>query len=166
MAVEEIPSWKQPSHPDTILVEKGAGSFSQHAESLRSLPAGAVITSLAAAKPAKRKTYATVQVAEDAEIDLNSDVLYFNHSCKPSAVLDTAKMEVRVADERPLAQGDELTLFYPSFEWKMEQPFDCYCGHPECVGRVAGAANLDRSTLARYWLNDHIQQLLKKSAPT
>jgi len=35
---------------------------------------------------AERPTYATVQMGRDEHLDLNSDLLYINHSCEPSLV--------------------------------------------------------------------------------
>ncbi|KAB8242433.1 hypothetical protein BDV35DRAFT_366204 [Aspergillus flavus] len=55
------------------------------------------------------------------------------------------RFEVRVSDDRPLTVGDELTFFYPSTEWTMVQPFQCGCGAGlrRCLGRVAGASQID-----------------------
>jgi len=33
-----------------------------------------------------------------------------------------------VVAARDLAADDELTFFYPSTEWSMAEPFDCWCG--------------------------------------
>lgn len=73
------------------------------------------------------------------------------------------KMEVRVVDDRPLRRGDPLTFFYPSSEWQMDQPFACTCGSGEgvCCGTISGAKTMDKSVLGRYWLNPHIEDLLK-----
>ena len=73
------------------------------------------------------------------------------------------KFEVRVADNRPLSIGDELTFFYPSTEWDMEEPFDCECrpmAAKRCGERIAGAKHANRTLLERNWLNVHIRELL------
>lgn len=46
--------------------------------------------------------------------------------------------------------GDELTFFYPSTEWKMVQPFACFCKSEDCLGRIDGAFSLDPEVLKRY----------------
>lgn len=114
------PHWKQPSHPSLIAVETGERSFSDHGVSLVDLPAGAVFAPMSAATMAHRRTYATVQAGVDRDIELNSDLVFCNHSCDPSLVFDMGKMEVRVGD-RALKKGDDLTFFYPSTEFDMAQ---------------------------------------------
>ena len=75
------------------------------------------------------------------------------------------KFQVRVADDRPLACGDELTFFYPSTEWDMVQPFRCTCAAPEgvCHVWISGARDMDRAGLTRCWLNRHVHELLAKN---
>ncbi|KAE8824123.1 hypothetical protein PTNB73_09082 [Pyrenophora teres f. teres] len=107
--------------------------------------------------------YSSVQASRDLHIELNSDLVYINHSCAPSLVFDMARWEIRVSDKgEGLKEGDELTFFYPSTEWDMAQPFDCLCKKKECVGRVAGARDMDESVLGRYWLNAHVEELLEE----
>ena len=74
--------------------------------------------------------------------------------------------EVRVARDRPLTAGDELTFFYPSTEWDMAQPFTCSCGAPDgrCKGWIAGASRLGKEKLQGYWLNEHIVSRLVKES--
>ena len=43
--------------------------------------------------------------------------------------------------------GDQLTFFYPSTEWKMEQPFTCICGYTKCIGLIEGAFALNKTIL-------------------
>ena len=58
----------------------------------------------------------SVQCSRDRSciIELHSDLVFCNHSCRPTLVFDMAKLEVRVADDRPLSVGDDLTFFYPT----------------------------------------------------
>lgn len=138
-------------------------SYSSKAVSLVSLPPGALLTKITTATPASHRAYTSVQVSADADIELNSDLVYCNHSCNPSVVFDMAKFEVRVVDDRPLKAGDDLTFFYPSSEWRMQQPFGCGCGAGEkCLGTVKGAEFLGEDVLRKYWLNPHIEELLSK----
>lgn len=72
--------------------------------------------------------------------------------------------EVRVNPDRAegLREGDELTFFYPSTEWHMAQPFECLCKTEECVGWVRGARDMDPQVLGKYWMNGHIEGLLRE----
>ncbi|KAI1471210.1 uncharacterized protein F4812DRAFT_170353 [Daldinia caldariorum] len=157
------PHWDQPSHPDIQEVIINPHEFSSKSLSKISLPPFGLYAKLEfppctlAASP----SYATVQCGRDAHLDLNSDLLYINHSCEPSLIFDTANMNVR-AGPNGLSPGEELTFFYPSTEWSMAQPFDCLCGAPSCRGRIAGAKDMSEAQLAGLWLNGHILELLEE----
>jgi len=84
-----------------------------------------------------------------------------NHSCAPTAILDTTKMEVRAT--MPIPAGTPVTFFYPSTEWEMAQPFDCFCRSKECLGAISGAKDIPRQVLRKYFLNQHIKQELYDS---
>lgn len=58
-----------------------------------------------------------------------------------------------------LGKGSEITLFYPSFEWDMSSPFECWCGAPDCLRRIQGAKYIPNATLQKYHLADHIREL-------
>ena len=145
-----------------LRVNKSEEAFGTSVTSLVSRPAGALFARITDSTPTDTDTYATVQNGRSSRIDLNSDLVYVNHSCQPSLVFDMARFEVRVVEDHPLSVGDDLTFFYPSSEWKMAQPFDCRCGARKCLGRIEGAAMMDESVLRRYWLNDHIEELLRE----
>lgn len=74
------------------------------------------------------------------------------------------RMEVRVARDRDLKEGDPLTFFYPSTEWEMAQPFRCECGAGEgrCKGWIKGAGWMDGRGLEGYWLNGHVVERLRE----
>ena len=88
--------------------------------------AGQVVFRLEGLTTAPKKRYTTVQVGPDEHVELNSDLVYMNHSCDPSVILDTLNRTVTAT--RDLKAGDELCFFYPSSEWDMIQPFPCWCG--------------------------------------
>ncbi|EAW06522.1 uncharacterized protein ACLA_082120 [Aspergillus clavatus NRRL 1] len=151
-----------PTHPGTIQVNRSAKAFGSSASSLVDLPAGAVLARITTATPS-RKAYTSVQTGRDSHIELNSDLVFCNHSCDPSLNFDMHKMEVRVVDDRPLRVGDALTFFYPSSEWEMDQSFNCNCGAGEkCKGWISGAKTMSREELEGYWLNPHIEELLQE----
>lgn len=155
----------EPGLTEVLELVKSARAFSTTAISKVDLPAGALFSRITVATAAT-KAYTTVQTSEDTHVELNSDLVYCDHSCKPSLIFDMHKMEVRVADGLGLKKGDALTFFYPSTEWDMNLPFKCQCKLPECCGRISGACHMDEKLLRRYWLNPHIEALLAKNGTT
>lgn len=73
-------------------------------------------------------------------------------------------MEVRVARGRELKEGDALTFFYPSTEWRMDGQFECLCGGEKCLGMVKGAEDLSREDLEKggWFVNEYIWELVKE----
>jgi hypothetical protein len=80
--------------------------------------------------PITLATYSTVQTSANTHIELNSDLVYINHSYNPSLIFDISNMEIRTTHE--IKVGDELTFFYPSTEWDMVQLFECFFGESCC----------------------------------
>ena len=151
-----------PPLSDLAQVVHGNGDFSSKLISLVDRNPGEVLAKIEGTISASQRAYTSVQVSEDADIELNSDLVFCNHSCSPSVLFDMANVEVRVAGDKPLKKGEDVTFFYPSTEWDMEQPFQCGCGSQKCIGVVQGAKYLDESVLKQYWLNSHIDHLLSK----
>ena len=102
-------------------------------------------------------TYQTVQVGSHTHIEELGVLAYLNHSCQPNVIIDTTAMAVYAA--RDIAEGEELTFFYPSTEWEMDRPFICLCGAAQCIRLVAGAKYLSIDTLSRYFINQHIRDM-------
>ena len=124
-----------------------------------------VIVRFRAAVELDEPSWLTVQVSESRHIVLDPDILAaLNHSCDPNAFVDVEAM--RLTALRPIAEGDELTFFYPSTEWAMAEPFECGCRAAGCLGRIGGARETPLSALARYRLNPHIVRLIGASAIT
>ncbi|KIE02585.1 Post-SET domain protein, partial [Metarhizium majus ARSEF 297] len=155
------PHWQQPSHPAVQEVVINEQEFTTKSYSKVTLPPFAVFAKLAfpPCTVADEPTYATVQMGRHSHFNLNSDLLYINHSCEPSLIFDTGNMNVLVGP-KGLKPGDELTFFYPSTEWHMNQPFTCLCGHPTCRGTISGAKDMTPQQLHGVWLNGHIRDLL------
>ena len=130
---------------------------------LQSFQPGEVIAEFWAGTIAKEPTYLTVQVDVGKHITLQPEFLqYINHSCDPNVFFDTTLMKVVALKE--IKEGEEMTFFYPSTEWKMTQSFNCYCGSSNCLGDIKGAAFLTDDVWKRYRLTDFIQQQLAKRA--
>jgi len=160
--MSQTTTFSSPTHPNLIDVRRGTGAFSAYSLSLIDCEAGAVFAKIDTATPTAKPAYSSVQTGKNSHIELNSDLLYTNHSCDPSLVFDMSRMEVRVVDDGPIKKGGLMTFFYPSTEWDMSQPFDCNCGSEKCLGKINGAKNMKRDDLKRYWLNPHIEEMLKE----
>ena len=163
---DTVVSWQQPTHPDVLKVEVGE-KLTSRAVSLVSLPAGARVSDLGDFHKVSEPKYTTIQRGVSEHVEPTSDMVFCNHSCRPTVEFDTAAWEVRVVKDRDLKAGDDLTFFYPSSEWSMDQPFDCHCkaneGEYKCLGKIQGAKYLNKETLGRYWLNKHIVELASKN---
>ncbi len=103
-------------------------------------------------------TYRSIQIGRDRHIEDIGVIVYLNHCCTPSVIVNTSALTIHAA--RDLAVGEELTFFYPSTEWVMDRPFICLCGAQGCVRLVAGAKHLSVETLGRYYINQHIQEAI------
>jgi hypothetical protein len=123
--------------------------------SLQQFSAGDVITQFSAAEIRTTPNYLTVQTAEDQHIILHPTFIqYINHSCAPNSFFNTTTMQlVALTNIEP---NTELTFFYPSTEWDMQQPFLCNCGCTNCLGEIRGAAHLSSVEVSRYQLTDFI----------
>lgn len=75
------------------------------------------------------KRYTSVQSGINEHFELNSDLVYMNHSCSPSVHVNVDKMEIKAL--KNIVPGEEVTFFYCSTEYEMDQPFQCWCGAPE-----------------------------------
>ena len=105
-------------------------------------------------------TYLTVQIEANKHITLQPDFLqYINHSCSPNAFFDTTHFVLVCIKE--IKQGDEISFFYPSAEWDMEQPFACRCQAANCHKYIQGAAHLSIDVLKQYELTAFISQQLE-----
>jgi len=160
-----IPPWVTPNLSALLRVEHRPGDFASRSVSLVTLPPGAIFARITTPTPAI-KAYSSVQASKHLHIELNSDLVYINHSCEPTLVFDMAAWEVRVNPELEdgLRPGMELTFFYPSTEWAMAQPFECLCGTERCLGTISGARDLGAAKLGGYYLNAHIEELLVEQA--
>jgi len=117
------------------------------------------ICSFSAREVVQTPNYLTVQLDDQRHILLFPEHLqYINHSCAPTVFFDTEHMELISLDH--LVAGTELTFFYPSTEWDMNQSFVCNCGAEKCQKFISGAAGLDRNILKEYKLNPFIKNKL------
>jgi hypothetical protein len=101
----------------------------------------------------------SIQIAIDAHAEpLPNFLRYLNHSCDPNLFIDVQTQ--RVVTLGPIALSQELTFFYPSTEWRMQDPFSCACGAAECLREIRGASELSAGVLQRYRLSQVIVDLI------
>jgi hypothetical protein len=120
---------------------------------------GDIITDFSAATTTSIPTYLTIQTGENIHITLHPSFLqYVNHSCAPNVFFDTTQMQLIALEN--IFNGDEFVFFYPSTEWKMNQPFECHCSSTHCLHHINGAFSLSDETIHAYRFTDFIQEKL------
>ncbi|RXW20678.1 hypothetical protein EST38_g5181 [Candolleomyces aberdarensis] len=155
-----------PSH-NGLVVQFVSGDFRSSLVAIRSYKAGELITPLEGlTKGPKRYTSVQCGPGDKDHIELNSDLVYINHSCEPNAAFDLSSPNPEYWHLRalkPIKVGEALSFFYPSTEWDMDQPFKCECGAPSCIGVIKGAKHLSLSQLAaRQFVNSYILELISQ----
>ena len=106
-----------------------------------------------------KPSYLTVQISEKEHIELVPTYLEcINHSCDPNSFFDTTSKQL--VSLKDIAVGEEITFFYPSAEWDMDQIFQCDCGCSNCLGVIKGAKYLDDRCLKNYRFTDFIKRKL------
>lgn len=123
--------------------------------SLQNFSAGDILINFSAAEIRSSPNYLTVQTGEDQHIILHPTFIqYINHSCAPNCFFNTTTMQLVALTE--IKADTELSFFYPSTEWDMQQPFRCNCGSASCLGEIRGALHLSPTQAANYRLTDFI----------
>ena len=116
-----------------------------------------IIADFSAGTISSEPTYLTVQIGTDKHITLVPEFLqYINHSCSPNVFFDTTAMKLIALTN--ISPNTELAFFYPSAEWNMDQPFNCYCGTPACIGEIKGAKHLSADIISRYRFTNYINE--------
>ncbi len=129
----------------------------KHLLATRAFKSGELIYRIDNYKLVNEANYQTIQVGPEQHIEELGALAYLNHSCHPSVIANTAELTVRAC--RDIASGEEVNFFYPSTEWKMDRPFICLCGAPECIRLVAGAFYVSLDVLGKYFINAHIREM-------
>ncbi|CAO3611306.1 unnamed protein product [Cunninghamella blakesleeana] len=151
----------KPTHPGIFEVKRQGTpeQFSSKLEIQLGFSKGSIVVDLKGLTPGPKR-YSSVQVSKTQHVELNSDLVFMNHSCDPSMHLDVDRMAIVALKDVKL--GDEMTFFYPSTEWDMAQPFACWCGSSKCIETVKGASYLPTETLNQFTLSNHIKELIKE----
>ncbi|MEM9214192.1 MAG: SET domain-containing protein-lysine N-methyltransferase [Cyanobacteria bacterium P01_F01_bin.150] len=122
---------------------------------------GELFSTFGAKKIYTEPNYLTVQKSDYEHIMLDPEFLqYINHGCEPNVHFNPIKGTVTVLQK--INPGDELTFFYPSTEWSMDQGFDCRCNSTKCLGCIKGAAYISLEILSTYQLSPYIQERLRR----
>lgn len=120
---------------------------------------GTVFATFEAAETLAAPNKFTVQVSDEIHIILHPAFLqYMNHSCDPTVFFDTKKMQLTALKD--IEAGDELSFFYPSTEFAMASPFNCFCGAVNCLHTIQGALFLSKEVIHNYKFTDFIMQKL------
>ena len=141
-------------------IRKDISTNQQSLFALQSFSEGDMISSFGAAFVSETPSYLTVQISQKEHIALHPYFLqYINHGCNPNCFFDTTHLQLIAL--RSIDAGEEFTFFYPSTEWEMESPFDCYCNQPQCLKTIRGAAHISEEILPHYKLSDFIKKKLQ-----
>ena len=155
------PRYRTISDHDFAIVKQNSDTNQKALFAQQSFQPGEMIIEFFAGTIAAEPTYLTLQIDVGKHITMQPEFLqYINHSCAPNVFFDTTAMQLVALKE--IQKGEEMTFFYPSTEWEMIQPFNCYCGSDNCIGRIQGAAFLTKNLWKQYRLTDFIQQQLAK----
>ncbi|HEY4721256.1 MAG TPA: SET domain-containing protein-lysine N-methyltransferase [Anaerolineae bacterium] len=141
-----------------LSIVKGGSAYGARLITDEPYQRGQIIYHISGHRVTSQPTYQTIQIGPKLHIEELGVLAYLNHSCQPNTVVNTTDLTVIAA--RDIAVGDELNFFYPSTEWEMDRPFICLCGAPQCVRLVAGAKYLAIDTLSRYFVNQHIRDMV------
>ncbi|TFK39415.1 hypothetical protein BDQ12DRAFT_681748 [Crucibulum laeve] len=158
-----------PTFAGTFVVEFAPGEFTSGLKAIEGFDAGQTMALLGRDRITKGpKAYTSVQCGRGKEdhIELNSDLVYINHSCEPNVAFDLSSADRTKWNLRALKRiepGTFLTFFYPSTEWDMDQPFTCQCKTPTCLGMIQGAKYLSRKQLvarefASPWILEEVDE--------
>jgi hypothetical protein len=111
------PHWSQPSHPSIqqVIIPSDPSDFTTKSISKVTLPPYALFAKLSfpPCTKASKPTYATVQVGRGEHVDLNSDLVYINHSCEPS-VVSTPSIPLLSSPVSRLSHSHSLPLIAPN----------------------------------------------------
>lgn len=130
----------------------------------KAFPKGSKITDIIGHSIREDVTLYSVGIGNNKNIELNSILIFMCHSCDPSVRVDVDNMCLfAIKDIKP---GDELTFFYPSTEWEMSRPFDCWCkAENKCLGKIRGAKYIPEELLIKngWVLNKHIHSQISSA---
>ena len=102
-----------------------------------------------------RPTYQSVQISANKHL-LDNTVIYLNHSCDPNIIINVDEMKLYAL--RDIEKGEALYFFYPSTDWDLDCPFNCFCNSKQCLKVIKGAKYLSDTLLNQYFINPHIYQ--------
>lgn len=138
-------------------VRENEYSGQKHFITMRYFEQDEIVALFGAGQDLSTPNYLTLQIDCDKHISLDPPYLqYINHSCAPNCFFDTEHMCLRAL--KKIERGQELTFFYPSTEWDMQQPFACFCKSENCLGQIKGAAYLTDQEANRYRLTPYISK--------
>jgi hypothetical protein len=159
--IENTPIPKASNATDFAEIKTDAITANRSLIAKKKFKTGEVISPFFWDKVFDKPTYLTVQLADNQHVELLPMLLECtNHSCAPNAFFDTTNKQLVCI--KPIENGEDITFFYPSAEWEMDQSFVCNCGSTDCTNVVKGAKFLPENLLNKYQFTDFIQQKLNE----
>jgi hypothetical protein len=159
--IENTPITKAPNATDFAEINTDAITGNRSLIARKNFNVGDVISPFHWEEIFAQPTYLTVQLTDNQHVELLPKLLECtNHSCAPNAFFDTTHKQLVCI--KPILNGDDITFFYPSAEWEMDQAFVCNCGSTDCINVVKGAKFLPKNLLNKYQFTDFIQQKLNE----
>jgi len=157
----------KPSHSGIFSVHFRPGDFQSDLIAAKSFKRGDAICPFDRYGPGKR-IRTSLQLGEEEHCELNTDLVFANHSCDPNMGFDISSVDRtvwRVIALKDIAAGDAITFFYPTTEWDAwGGGFKCACGTAACIGHYGGAIRLSQVQLLKYeYVSPHIYSLAKKA---
>jgi hypothetical protein len=101
----------KPVYPDILTIETSAEYKTKAVSKKAFNKGGKVVSVIGITDGVKRWT--SVQYSKTRHIELNSELVYLNHSCDPNIIFDTKNSQLLAGKE--IKVGDELTFFYPRY---------------------------------------------------
>lgn len=146
-----------PAAPELPLEVRTIAPGMRSAFATRAFRKGSILSPFGARRTDPAPSRYTIQTAPGSHIHLDPQPLEcINHGCDPNVAFDVERMVVVVV--RSIRAGEQLSAFYPSTEWTMDEPFDCLCNSPRCLGRISGARDLGAAEMAgRPFVAPHVR---------
>jgi hypothetical protein len=170
VTIEEVLWGSHPDNPDggkgSENVEVRPCSFGRGAYARKAFVRGDEILRVSGPRTTKRLRE-TIQIDHHEHMVPPSPLVFLNHCCDPNCGILIRKgvPEVTVKALRPIAEGEELTIDYATFEASVEHiEGACLCGARACRGVIGGYDTLPADRREAYGV--HIAEYLRQTSST
>jgi len=148
------------------MIEIREGRLGLGVYAARPIDAGALIVIGHPRPSTAGRTRHSVQIDHDVHAIFGQPIESFNHSCDPNCGIllprDGGSAEVHAM--RAIAEGEELTFDYESFEDDIQHmPGPCLCGSRGCRGKLRGYGALPADRREAYGI--YVAEYLREADP-